>query len=361
MNAARPANDLSTKSKSSMADRSTPLMRQHWYVAALSDEVDRTPMRRQILEQDIVLYRKTDGTPVALQNRCPHRSYPLSEGHLEGDRIVCGYHGMEFNPDGSCGLVPSLKAAPRAMHVQPYPVVEQGPFLWIWMGDPDNVDHSALVQQPWFTEPGWNHVKGYSYMRANYLGLHENLLDLSHFPFVHGAAVGKPEHAEAKPRVRVEGDVVHSSVTHLDVAVAPAYLAASDLVPPLDRVSQQSVPSPAIHLGLAIVTDSHEPPNRHLRYIIHCPTPATQTTTHYFWAVARDKVLDNAEVDAEAELIASKAFNEDVVVLEAIEELLEADHRPDFRETIISTDEGAIHMLRAFARMATRENQSSHS
>lgn len=343
------------KSPAEMADRSTPLMRNHWYVAAWAEEVTRTPLRRQILGDDIVLYRTEAGQAVALHNRCAHRSFPLSRGILKGDRIVCAYHGIEFNPDGSCGWVPSLQSAPRAMRVPSYPLVEQGPFVWIWMGNPDKPDNDKLVQQPWFTGPDWNHVTGYCHMKANYLGLHENLLDLSHFPFVHGAAVGKAEHAEARPKVRVEGNVVHASVLHRDVVLAPEYAAATALVAPIDRLSEQQVPSPAIHVGKAILTDSSDPPQTHLRYIVHCPTPETQTSTHYFWAIARNHALGNERVDAESRAFGAKAFNEDREVLEAIEELVARDGRDDFREKIIRTDEGAILLLRAFARMAAEE------
>ncbi len=346
---------VARKSASQMANRSTPLIRNHWYVAAWAEEITRTPLRRQILSDDIVFYRTEAGDAVALHNRCAHRSFPLSRGVIKGDRIVCGYHGIEFNADGSCGLVPSLQSAPRAMRVPSYPTIEQGPFVWVWMGDAEEVDHSKLTQQPWFTDPEWTHVKGYFHMKANYLGLHENLLDLSHFPFVHGAMVGKPAHAEARPKVTVQANVVHSSVLHRDVASGPEYAAAATLVGPVDRLSEQYVPSPAIHVGKAILTDSSVPPQTHVRYVIHCPTPETQTSTHYFWAIARDEVVDNAKVDAESCAFGSKAFSEDKEVLEEIEELIARDGRDDFREKIISTDEGAIQMLRAFARMAAEE------
>lgn len=346
---------LGMKSSLHMADRSTPFIRNQWYVAAWAEEITRTPLRRQILGHDIVFYRTGDGAPVALQNRCAHRSYPLDKGTINGDRIVCGYHGIEFNADGSCGLIPSLLSSPRAMRVNAYPLIEQGPFVWIWMGKAESTDVGKLVVQPWFTEPEWTHVKGYFHMKANYLGLHENLLDLSHFPFVHGAMIGKPEHAEARPHVTVSGNVVHSSVLHRGVALAPEYDAAAKLVHPINRVSEQSVPSPAIHVGKAILEDSSVPCQQHIRYVIHCPTPETSTSTHYFWAIARDKLIDDAKVSEEAHAIAAKAFNEDKEVLEAIEELIARDPQDDFREKIISTDEGAIQMLRAFARMASMD------
>lgn len=340
---------------SGMAGRDTPLIRNYWYVAAFADEISRAPIRRTILERDIVLYRKESGEAVALQNRCAHRSYPLHVGKLSGDRIVCGYHGIEYGPDGRCAHVPALGVAPPAIRVQAYPLIEDGPFIWLWMGDPEAPDETRMVRQDWCSEPGWTHVKGYMHMKANYLGLHENLMDLSHFPFLHGAVLGRADHAAAKPKVSVEGDTVFTSVLHRDVPVSPAFQAATNMTAPVDRQSVQSVPSPAIHVGAAIMTDSSDPPQRHVRHIIHIPTPESLTSTHYFWAIARHTAIDDPVIDAEAQALGDKAFAEDKVALEEIEDVIARDRRDDFHEKIIATDHGAIQVLRAFARMAARE------
>ena len=33
----------------------------------------------------------------AFRDECSHEEYPLSDGDLEGDNIVCMYHGAEFD------------------------------------------------------------------------------------------------------------------------------------------------------------------------------------------------------------------------------------------------------------------------
>jgi hypothetical protein len=47
--------------------------RNQWYVIAFSSEVGRKPLARMITADPVVLYRREDGTPVALFDRCPHR------------------------------------------------------------------------------------------------------------------------------------------------------------------------------------------------------------------------------------------------------------------------------------------------
>lgn len=77
--------DRAAAAAARLADRDTPLIRNAWYAAARSDEIGRKLFARQYAGISVVLFRREDGAPVALQNRCGHRSFPLSEGRLHGD------------------------------------------------------------------------------------------------------------------------------------------------------------------------------------------------------------------------------------------------------------------------------------
>ena len=57
-------------------------MRNCWYVAAWDHEIEDRPLGRILLNEPVVLYRKADGTPVALEDRCVHRQAPLSLGEV---------------------------------------------------------------------------------------------------------------------------------------------------------------------------------------------------------------------------------------------------------------------------------------
>jgi phenylpropionate dioxygenase-like ring-hydroxylating dioxygenase large terminal subunit len=76
----------------------TPYLMNAWYAAALSRDVDATELfHRKILDTAVLIYRKADGTPVAMVDRCPHRFAPLHLGKREGDEIVCIYHALKFD------------------------------------------------------------------------------------------------------------------------------------------------------------------------------------------------------------------------------------------------------------------------
>lgn len=354
MNISHPSVDLQEK-RSDVANRDTPLIRNQWYVACLAAEVTRTPLRRTILEQDIVLYRKQDGEAVALQNRCAHRSYPLHLGGLNEDRIVCGYHGFEYDPEGRCQLIPALGVSRPAIRVQRYPTREIGPFIWIWTGDADASNTDRLVEQPWFEGSAWRYRSGYYYMKANYLGMKENVRDLSHLPFVHSFARGQTHLLKERCEVDVLPDRV---CTRMSMENFPVGRTENDIMQfegPVTEYSHGTSRTPAMEYAKVTHTDSSAPPKIATRYIVHCTTPETSTTTHYYWAISRDFGLTSTELDKEIDAIASTAFREDIDTLEEIERLIERDNRPDFREKIVSTDAGGIQAMRLLARMAAED------
>jgi nitrite reductase/ring-hydroxylating ferredoxin subunit len=46
-----------------------------------------------------LLLIKRNGAVRALENKCPHIGLPLARGKIEGDEIVCPFHGSRFNVD----------------------------------------------------------------------------------------------------------------------------------------------------------------------------------------------------------------------------------------------------------------------
>ena len=105
-----------------------------WYAAAYDVELQARAARAHGRRPALVLYRRTDGKAVALENACWHRLLPLSEGKLDGDEVVCGYHGLVYNADGRCTFMPSQETINPAACVRAIPVVEKHRFVWVWTG-----------------------------------------------------------------------------------------------------------------------------------------------------------------------------------------------------------------------------------
>src|SRR5690606_18211680 len=131
------------------------------------------------LNEPVVLFRREDGTPVALEDRCCHRHAPLSLGKVVGDNLQCGYHGLTFGPSGECVDVPTQDRIPPGAGVRAFPAVERWKWVWVWMGDPACADDSLIPNWYWMNDPEWRVVKGrYFNVKCNYLLIMDNLLDL---------------------------------------------------------------------------------------------------------------------------------------------------------------------------------------
>ncbi len=100
----------------------------HWHPVMLASALGKAPRLAQVWGREVVVFRGEGGRVGALDERCPHRGMRLSKGKVEGDRIVCPYHGWCYGRDGqgeSPGT-PRLKA--RAVS---YEVVERHGAIWI--------------------------------------------------------------------------------------------------------------------------------------------------------------------------------------------------------------------------------------
>jgi nitrite reductase (NADH) small subunit len=73
--------------------------------------------------EEIAVFRQRDGRVFAVQNRCPHREGPLSEGLVGGGKLICPLHAWKF--DLASGEGPSPEARLRTYAVR----VEKGQIL----------------------------------------------------------------------------------------------------------------------------------------------------------------------------------------------------------------------------------------
>jgi len=341
------------------ADHTTPLILDCWYVAALTTEVTREVISKRLLGTDVALYRTLSGKPVAVRNRCPHRSFPLSKGRLEGDVLVCGYHGMAFNPSGQCVRMPALPIVPTHADVRSFPLVEMGPLLWIWLGHPDRADTSLIPDTHWLADSNWKTVNGFFSIKADYVSMHENLLDQTHFPFLHPGAIGTPEYARSKLDARMVGDSVVIDRALLNSPPPGVYAMPTGLADkPVDRFSEACFVSPALHRAFARIVDNNDPSGKPRTYrfnIAHIFTPETQQSMHYWWFCSRDFKHDDAAIDEHLTTASAKAYKEDVEALEWIMETIMKDAQPQF-DLHFAPDKPGLMMRQSLYRLAKAEH-----
>ena len=323
--------------------------RNRWYVAALSSEFGRTPMERWILNEPIAFYRRQDGAATAIGGRCPHRGYPLGKSQVEGDAVVCGYHGMRFEADGRCSHIPCQDFIAERAQVKAYPLVELWEWIWIWPGDPELADpalipdHAALG----LTDPAWKkRPPMYWRVDGRYQLLNDNLLDLSHLTVLHASTIGggdvaatRDTHEEGEGWVRSTRFIANAHMTEWSRT-------ARGITGEVDREIAMTFLMPALHHGHDRFHRAGGDPILEVR-VFHAVTPATLTATHYFTGSAVDpttfEIAAKASVDPKD---AMKIFMEDVEAINEVERLLQG--AGEFRELVLTSDS---HGLRARQRL----------
>ncbi len=170
-----------------MRPRATlPRPLRYWYVLATSDELGDAPLARTLFGAPIVLFRSKLGHAGALVDRCPHRNVPLSLGAVKGERLMCAYHGWEFDGGGVCRAVPSLTGEPegKARRVGAYAVREQQGVVWVW-GQPDDTPDKEPHRFAMLGERGYTTVRRTVDAKGTLYSTLENALDVPHTAFLH--------------------------------------------------------------------------------------------------------------------------------------------------------------------------------
>ena len=334
--------------------------RNQWYVAAYSREIGRDLFARTILGEPIVFYRTEAGEPVALADRCVHRRFPLSESSLDGDRIVCGYHGFTYDTAGTCVAVPGQARVPRTARVPSYPLVEQDSFVWVWIGDPARADAARIPRAPWLADRDYTTVCGMEPLAARYELLVDNLMDLSHETYLHGGYIGTPEVASTPITTEVdeEREIIYVS-RHMDDAECPAFYAKSTgLEGRITRWQDIEFHPPCLYLLHSRIAPVGVLPREdgiHVE-VVYAITPETEHSTHDFWAVARDFALEDEGVSEFLRENNRTVVLQDVTALDILEQVV-ATEAEGYQELSINIDTGGLAARRFLKRMIEREQE----
>lgn len=341
-----------------------PFVKNRWYIAAFSDEVSREPLGRTILGQSIVLYRTSTNKIVAMYGLCPHRYFPLARGKVEGDALICGYHGFVFEADGKCSGIPSQGTG--AGFCQPtYRVEERGPLCWIWMGEQDLCDTSLIPPYADFGlgEPGWryssqNHfvVKGRAQL------IIDNLMDLTHLPYLHYHVSGgeamksmpmREEERAASYRLIRTGKLPWGGFHDLLWGPEHRYEGLADWESITDFYGPELIRT---NMPLFTKVPGHDqvPAALGHLHILHGITPETPHSAHYFGFSNRNFRLDDPALDAFQLESDKKIRQQDIDAIEAIEPCVDAASQVQ-RELLVKSDAPAVKVRRRIEKMLEAE------
>ena len=158
-----------------------------WYPVCPSEHVKERPISIRRFGKKIALWRDAAGQIHALEDHCPHRGAPLSQGVMLGDRLACPYHGIEVRCDGVVTKVPGSPGcklegtrAALAFHAQ-----EAFGAVFLFNSD-TNIDTPPPLQMPEeLSSPEYSHFLCYAEWRGDYRYAMDNVMDPMHGMFLH--------------------------------------------------------------------------------------------------------------------------------------------------------------------------------
>jgi phenylpropionate dioxygenase-like ring-hydroxylating dioxygenase large terminal subunit len=311
-------------------------VRNAWYVAAWDHEVTREMRRRIILDEPVVLFRRDDGAPVALEDRCCHRQAPLSMGKLVGNIVHCPYHGLQFDSSGKCVKVPSQDLVPPSAKVRAYPIVEKNHWIWIWTGDPAKADPALIEDFHWLDDPGWRYGGSYLRVDGNYLLVVENLLDTTHLPFLHPNTLGTDAFARSEFDVKREGDRITVTRWLMNELPAPFHKQMGGFPDGMnvDRWQITHFGPPCfvkLDIGSAPVGTGARQGDRSKfmnMFNLNAITPETEKSAHYFFAQAYNFKLDQAWLSPMLKSQVHNIFLEDLAIIKAQQQNMDLGASP---------------------------------
>jgi phenylpropionate dioxygenase-like ring-hydroxylating dioxygenase large terminal subunit len=338
-----------------------------WYVAAWDHEVNRTILSRTIAGKPLAIYRTEDGRPVALADACWHRLAPLSKGTLVGrEDIQCPYHGLRYNSAGRCVAMPAQETINPSATVPSFPVVERYRYVWVWPGDPALADPATVPDMSQMTDPLWAGDGLLIEAGCNYQLVLDNLMDLTHEEFVHSSTIGQAELSEAEFVTSHTDTTVTVERWMLNIDPPPFWRANMrdkfpDFEGKVDRwqIIHYEAPSTiCIDVGVARAGTGAPQGDRSQGvngYVMNTITPATDRTSHYFWAFMRNYCLDSQLITTKLRQGVSRVFGEDEAMLIAQQEAIDAN--PDYEFYSLNIDAGGMWVRRLLERMLVAEGR----
>ena len=169
------------------------IMSGFWHPVARVSELNNKPFPVKLLDVSLVIYQINNKTISIALDICPHRGTPLSKGWIERERIICPYHGLEFDKSGQCKRVPASE--PHADNCAAIKLTmvnwcERYGLIWVNLsGKPTR----PLPNWPTYEDDSFIVVDCESELWNASAGRHaENFNDVAHLSFIHAGTFGNP-------------------------------------------------------------------------------------------------------------------------------------------------------------------------
>ena len=202
-----------------------PAFPEGWYFVASRESILRERLiEKTWLGEEIVVWCDEVGRVCVADAVCPHLGSDLGPeggGQVCNGRLVCPFHGFEFDTTGQCVATPNAPA-PRAAKLKVYETRQILGLVFAWFGSSGRPPHWDLPGDP-PTGAEWGDLGFRTLLfRGHPQEIAENSVDFGHLRYVHGY-----ENVNSVGSVTVDGAYLKSC---FDFKRARRLLGVKDLV-----------------------------------------------------------------------------------------------------------------------------------
>ena len=160
-----------------------------WYFIATRQAVEKVKLAQKTwMGEKVLIWCDKDGKICVSETYCPHLGAdlaPAAGGCVRDGRLICPFHGYEFDTTGQCVATP-FAPPPKTAKLRVYETQEIEGLIFAWWGLGGRAPHWSLPTVPPDQE-GWS---SFEINTLRFPGhpqeTTENSVDLAHLRYVHG-------------------------------------------------------------------------------------------------------------------------------------------------------------------------------
>ena len=160
-----------------------------WYFLGTRRQLTKSGLTQTTwMGEEIVIWYDEDGAVCVAEAYCPHLGSYLGTdagGRVCAGRLVCPFHGFEFDTAGQCVATP-YAAPPRSARLRTFETREICGMVFAWWGIGGREPQWQLPEhEP--DQTGWSSIETKTLRFAGHpQEVTENSVDLAHLQYVHG-------------------------------------------------------------------------------------------------------------------------------------------------------------------------------
>ncbi|TCB64412.1 aromatic ring-hydroxylating oxygenase subunit alpha [Acinetobacter sp. ANC 4178] len=188
MNSIPTFNPIAMPCQSQFELQDWEILAQYWYPVARLEDLSVQPQRFTLLDVNMALYQTASGEIHLVRDVCPHRGVPLSKGWIEGEEIICPYHGLRYNSAGKCTKIPAqpdLQKISDRFTLTQFPVIIRYGLIWTSLHARDITQTNIPVLDTWNTAEHQSILPPYVDIAGSSGRQLEGFIDVAHFAWVH--------------------------------------------------------------------------------------------------------------------------------------------------------------------------------